>query len=344
MPSGPAGVTLDVTIRGISGVAMSPTTHVETDLDLVVQYKHEAADGVVVVGLGTADGILLPNWEPGAHVDLHLGGDGGLIRQYSLCGDPADRSCWSIAILREQDGRGGSRYAHDELPAGARVKARGPRNHFPFRQSERYLFIGGGIGITPLIPMIAAADAVGADWRLVYGGRSRQSMAFVDDLVAEYAERVTVWPQDTHGLLNLGELLGTPQADTHIYCCGPEPLLNAVEPMCTSWPPGSLHLERFAPKEVGERVITGPFEVEIVSTGQVLTVEPEVSVLDVLQNSGLFVDSSCEEGTCGSCEVAVVEGAIDHRDSVLTQEERDEGKLMMVCVSRAACPRLILDL
>jgi ferredoxin-NADP reductase len=320
------------------------TTHVETDLDLVVEYKHDTSNGVVVLGLRTEDGAPLPEWEPGAHVDLYLGGAGDLVRQYSLCGVTEDRSCWRVGVLREADGRGGSRFVHDELDVGAAIKARGPRNHFPFRQSERYLFIGGGIGITPLIPMMASADAAGAEWSLTYGGRSRQSMAFVDDLVATYGDRVTVWPQDTHGLLNLPDLLGTPQDDTHVYCCGPEPLLNAVESMCASWPSGSLHLERFAPRDVGDPAIAGPFEVEIGSTGRVLTVTPEQSVLEVLQNSGLFVDSSCEEGTCGSCEVAVVDGSIDHRDSVLTPEERDEGKLIMVCVSRAAGPRLVLDL
>jgi ferredoxin len=169
-------------------------------------------------------------------------------------------------------------------------------------------------------------------------------MAFVDELVEIYGAHVVVHPQDTHGLLPLPTLLGTPVPDTHVYCCGPEPLLDAVESMCAGWPAGALHIERFAPKEVGERIVAGLFEVEIVSSGHILTVSPEQTVLEVLQNDGVFVDSSCEEGTCGSCEVAVVEGAIDHRDSILTAEEQDGGKLMMVCVSRAAGPRLVLDI
>jgi ferredoxin-NADP reductase len=321
------------------------TTHLETDLDLVVLSRRDAADGVVTLDLGRPDGSLLPTWEPGAHVDLHLGTDGGaMVRQYSLCGDPADRARWRIAVLLESTGRGGSRCVHYELVAGSAVRARGPRNHFPFNSGGHYLFIGGGIGITPLIPMMNAATAAGAEWSLAYGGRSRQSMAFIDELVAAYGDHVVVHPQDTHGLLDLAGLLGTPLADTHVYCCGPGPLLDAVESMCAGWPSGALHIERFAPKAAGDRVVAGPFEVEVVSTGRVLTVAPEQTVLEVLQNNGLFVDSSCEEGTCGSCEVAVVDGAIDHRDSVLTAEERDEGKLMMVCVSRSACPRLVLDL
>jgi ferredoxin-NADP reductase len=320
------------------------TTHLETDLELAVQSKLDAADGVVVLGLCTLDGGLLPAWDPGAHVDLHLGAEGAIVRQYSLCGDPSDRTSWSVAVLHEPDGRGGSRFIHAELEVGARIRARGPRNHFPFKASERYIFIGGGIGITPLIPMMAMAAAVGAQWSLTYGGRSRDSMAFVDELVEIYGAKVAVHPQDTHGLLPLPTLLGTPTPDTHVYCCGPEPLLDAVESMCAGWPAGALHIERFAPKEVGERIVAGPFEVEIVSSGHILTVSPEQTVLEVLQNDGVFVDSSCEEGTCGSCEVAVVEGAIDHRDSILTAEEQDEGNLMMVCVSRAAGPRLVLDI
>jgi ferredoxin-NADP reductase len=318
------------------------TTHLETDLDLVVRCKRDAAEGVVVLDLSAADGAPLPTWEPGAHVDLHLGTD--LVRQYSLCGDPADRSTWRVAVLREADGRGGSRFVHDDLAEGSTVRVRGPRNHFPFKEAARYLFIGGGIGVTPLIPMIGAAVAADADWSLTYGGRTRDSMAFVGQLSESYGDRVSVWPQDTHGLLDLPTLLGTPQPDTHVYCCGPEPLLDAVEAMCASWPAGTLHVERFAPRDVGAPLVEGPFEVEIVSSGHLLTVSPGQTVLEVLQNDGLFVDSSCEEGTCGSCEVSVVDGAIDHRDSVLTAEERDEGKLMMVCVSRAACPRLVLDL
>jgi ferredoxin-NADP reductase len=235
------------------------TTHLETNLDLVVRSRHDAAAGVVTLDLCTGDGSPLPSWEPGAHVDLHLGADGpdgtAMVRQYSLCGDPGDRSYWRVAVLREPAGRGGSRFVHDELVAGATVHVRGPRNHFPFRQSKRYLFIGGGIGITPLIPMMAAAGASGAQWTLAYGGRSRESMAFVDELVAAHGDRVSVCPQDSRGLLDLPALLGRPQPDTEVYCCGPEPLLAAVESMCAHWPTGALHVERFAPKEAGERVV-----------------------------------------------------------------------------------------
>jgi ferredoxin-NADP reductase len=314
----------------------------EVDLDLVVEFRFEAADDVVVLDLTAPDGAELPRWEPGAHIDLLL--PGGLIRQYSLCGDPRDRARWRIAVLREKDGRGGSVYVHDELTAGAAVRVRGPRNHFAFRPAARYLFIAGGIGITPLLPMAAAAAAAEAPWQMVYGGRSRASMAFLQELQTTHGTHVVEWPEDRFGLLDLGALLGSPEPGTHVYCCGPGPLLDAVEERCAAWPVGTLHVERFHAKEYGEPVRHDSFEVELAVTGTTLTVPPGTSVLDAVRDSGVYVEASCEEGTCGTCEPAVLSGEVDHRDSVLTDEEKAENTAMMVCVSRAACPKLVLDL
>ena len=206
----------------------------ELETEVRVAAKDERAEGVVALTLKTLDGAPLPEWAPGAHVDLVLGG-GVPNRQYSLCGDVADRGAYRLGILRDADGGGGSRHVHDRLAAGDVVRVRGPRNNFALVPSPRYLFIAGGIGITPILPMIAAAEAAGAEWRLVYGGRTRASMAFLDELAA-YGDRVTVCPQDETGLLDLATLLGTPEPDTLVYCCGPEPLLAAVEARCTGWP------------------------------------------------------------------------------------------------------------
>lgn len=320
---------------------MSNHTGNVADLDLTVHRRQILADGVLLLELRAPQGTQLPPWQPGAHIDLVL--DDDLVRQYSLCGDPGDRQTWQIAVLREAEGRGGSCFIHDKLAEGDVVRVRGPRNHFTLLPSPRYLFIGGGIGITPLIPMMAAATAAGADWHLTYGGRSRASMAFLDTLTETYGERVTIHPQDTSGLIDLEGLLGTPAADTLVYSCGPGPLLDAVAERCATWPAGSLHIERFAAVGLSKPVWEGPFEVEIAGSGRVFTVPPEKSVLEVLRTGGIDVDYSCSEGTCGSCEVAVVDGLVDHRDAVLSPEERAEGKLMMICVSRAACPRLVLD-
>ncbi|MER6064179.1 PDR/VanB family oxidoreductase [Streptomyces sp. NPDC001792] len=308
-----------------------------TEPELVVAAREFAADGVLTLTLRDPLGRELPSWEPGAHVDLLLGP--GLERQYSLCGDPADRSAWRIAVLREPDGRGGSAHVHEQLGEGGKVRVRGPRNHFRHEPAPRYRFIAGGIGITPILPMLAAAEQAGADWTLLYGGRTRSSMAFTREL-ARYGDRVTLAPQDETGLLDLGPVLDDLPDGTLVYCCGPGPLLDAVEEHC---PAGALRVERFQPKDqpVGS---DEEFEVVLARSGRTVTVPPEVSVLDAVRAAGVEVLYSCTEGTCGTCETDVLEGAPDHRDSVLTEEERSAGDTMMICVSRCRGARLVLDL
>jgi ferredoxin-NADP reductase len=314
----------------------------ETDLDLVVADREEVADGVVRLTLRHPDGAPLPEWRPGAHVDLVLGD--GLVRQYSLCGDLADRHSWQVGVLREPAGRGGSEYIHTSVHAGSAIHVRGPRNNFPLAMSGEYLFIAGGIGITPMLPMVAEAEAAGSDWQLFYCGRARTSMAFQDDLVARYGDRVTVNPSDECGRLDLQALLGTPPPGTLVYSCGPGSLIAAVEEQCAAWPAGSLHVERFSPKAMEEPFLQGPFEVELAQTGTVVEVPPDKSILAAVSEAGVYVMSSCAEGTCGTCETDVLEGEVDHRDSILSPEERAAGETMMICVSRARCPRLVLDL
>ena len=314
----------------------------EVDLDLVLDSKRTESDGVTVLTLRDPSGADLPPWEPGAHVDLVLSPE--LTRQYSLCGDPADRSVWQVAVLREPAGRGGSEFVHDRLDERSTVHVRGPRNHFALEPAERYVFIAGGIGITPIVPMIGAADAAGADWRLLYGGRTRASMAFRAELQERYGDRVTVAPQDETGLLDLASVLGEPREDTLVYCCGPEPLLVAVESQCAVWPTGALHVERFAPKEFDEPVRTESFQVELAQSGMTLDVPPDRSILEVVEAAGVQVLSSCQEGTCGTCETGVLAGEPEHRDSLLTNEERAANDTMMICVSRSCGAKLVLDL
>jgi ferredoxin-NADP reductase len=318
------------------------STHDEVDLRLRVARRTVGAEGVVVLELRDPAGADLPGWSPGAHIDLEL--PGGLTRQYSLCGDPADRSTWQLGVLREDAGRGGSAWVHDELLEGMEVDVRGPRNHFELVPSPRYVFIAGGIGITPILPMAAAAERAGAEWEFHYGGRSRRSMAFLESLEELTGTRVSLHPQDEVGLIDLDRILGTPHPDTVVYCCGPEPLLRAVEQRCAAWPAGTLHVERFAPKDVGEPVLTGAFEVELATSGGTLSVPPDRSILQVVEEAGIAVLSSCQEGTCGTCETVVLAGTVDHRDSLLTPEEQAANDTMFICVSRAACPRLVLEL
>ncbi|MFJ9388969.1 PDR/VanB family oxidoreductase [Nocardioides sp. NPDC101246] len=313
----------------------------EFEADLTIVEAVESATDVLTLTLAAADGSALPPWTPGAHVDLVLGD--GLVRQYSLCGSPSDSGRWRVGVLRTPDSRGGSKAVH-ELGTGSVVRVRGPRNHFPMVASPRYLFIAGGIGITPMLPMIAEAEASGADWRLVYGGRSRSSMAFVDEL-AEYGDKVTLLPQDEAGFPDLDALLGAPEPGTLVYTCGPTGLLDAVEAGCASWPSGSLHLERFAAK-AAEPDAGGDSEFELVlqRSGLTLTVPADRSVFEVCRDAGVSVVGSCLEGVCGTCETEIVEGEVDHRDSILNDEEKESNEFMMICVSRCRTDRLTLDL
>ncbi|MEU6292052.1 PDR/VanB family oxidoreductase [Streptomyces sp. NPDC046988] len=305
---------------------------------LVVARRQPAAEGVLALTLRHPRGEELPPWQPGAHVDVVLGP--GLERQYSLCGDPADRAVWRIAVLREPVGRGGSAYVHEELKVGDRVRVRGPRNHFRLEAARRYRFVAGGIGITPILPMLAAAEEAGAEWSLLYGGRTRAGMAFTGEL-ERYGERVTLVPEDESGRLDLAPVLDDVPGDTLVYCCGPGPLLDAAGERC---PAGRLRVERFSPAQAQPAGPETGFEVVLARSGRTVVVEPDVSVLDAVRGAGVEVLFSCTEGTCGTCETEVVSGEPEHRDSVLTEEERAAGETMLICVSRCRGRRLVLDL
>ncbi|WP_252438496.1 PDR/VanB family oxidoreductase [Pseudonocardia humida] len=308
---------------------------------LRVTAKERVAQDVVALTLEHPDGARLPDWTPGAHVDLVL--LDGLTRQYSLCGDRFDPFTYRVGVLREPGGRGGSAHVHDALRVGDEVGVGGPRNNFPLVPSRRYLFLAGGIGITPLLPMVHQAQLLGADWTLVYGGRTRASMAFLDEL-AGYGDRVHVVPQDERGLLDLPRWLGAPVPGTRVYCCGPGPLLDAVGVACATWPPHSLRTERFVAREQAAPARSTPFEVRLARSGATVTVAPDRTVLEAVRGAGVEVLSSCRQGTCGTCGTDVLEGLPDHRDSILDDAEREANDCMFVCVSRARSDRLVLDL
>jgi ferredoxin-NADP reductase len=306
-----------------------------------VAARRTVATDVVALDLASLDGSALPEWEPGAHVDLEVAP--GTERQYSLVTTTAEGH-WRIAVLREPDGRGGSVAVHDDLAVGDEVVVAGPRNHFGFDPTRPAVFVAGGIGITPLTAMIEAAERAGTPWELHYAGRSRSRMAFVDDLVAAHPERVVVAAADEHPRLNVIGLLAEPR-DAVVYCCGPRGLMDAVESAAAHWPAGSVRVERFEPAAdvdaPGEA-----FEVELAVTGVTVTVPADRTLLEVAEEAGAFVLSSCREGTCGTCETPVLEGQVEHRDTVLSPEEQADDRTMMVCVSRArrGCPRLVLEL
>ncbi|MGW1887564.1 PDR/VanB family oxidoreductase [Streptomyces sp. NPDC001970] len=292
---------------------------------VLVTERTSPAEGVVQLRL---EGQDLPSWEPGAHVDLVL--PSGLVRQYSLCGDPAERDTYTVATRVIEDGRGGSLEVREQLHEGTEIEIRGPRNRFPLMQAVSYVFVAGGIGITPILPMVRALHAAGvAGRRLVYCGRDRTTMPYLDE-----AEKLGA--ETTFGPPDLAFLAGLP-AGTVVYCCGPQGLMDAV---AAALPEGrELHLERFTAAATAPG---GAFEVELHRSGRTLTVPADRSVLAAVRDELPNVPYSCEQGFCGTCQQRVLEGGIDHRDHLLTDPERDGS--MLICVSRCTSGRLVLDL
>lgn len=306
-----------------------------------VAARELVAHDVVAVDLAPVDAVSLPDWEPGAHIDVEVAP--GTERQYSLV-TTTTQGHWRIAVLREHPGRGGSIAVHDQLAVDDQVWVGGPRNHFGFDPSRPAVFVAGGIGITPLIGMIAAAEQAGTPWELHYAGRSRAGMAFADELATRHPDRVTVAAADEEARLDLPALLAAPR-DAVVYCCGPARLMEAVQAAAAHWTPGSVRVEHF--EAAADATAPGAvFQAELALSGLTLEVPADRSLLEVAEDAGVFVLSSCREGTCGTCETPVLEGSVDHRDTVLSPAEQADDRTMMICVSRAAagCPKLVLEL
>ncbi|MET3380714.1 cytochrome P450/oxidoreductase [Variovorax paradoxus] len=312
---------------------------------VVVERVTPVADGIVKLRLVSPDGKSLPRWTPGSHIDVECGTP-ELSRQYSLCGDADEAGVLEIAVLHEPDGRGGSAWVHANVKPGDRLRIRGPRNHFRLDESlKKAIFIAGGIGITPVSAMARRAKALGMDYELHYSGRSRTSMAFVDELAALHGERLHVHAADEGRRNDLQALLAQPVPGAQVYACGPLRMLEALESCCAAWPEGALRVEHFeSTLATLDPSKEHAFEVELKDSGLVLTVPPDQTLLTALRAANVDVQSDCEEGLCGSCEVRVLSGKVDHRDVVLTRTERDANTKMMACCSRACEGRLVLEL
>jgi ferredoxin-NADP reductase len=299
---------------------------------------------VIALTLVASDGARLPGWHPGSHIDIHL--PSGLVRQYSLCGDPRTLDAYRIAVRRMPDGGGGSIEVHDALRVDATVTTHGPRNAFPLTvpgygsPTKRFRFIAGGIGITPILPMLGLAQGLGVDWSMVYAGRSRDSLPFVDE-VERFGERVRIRTDDVSGLPTAAELLGDCPDGTAVYACGPAPMLTAIRAELAARDTVELHFERFAAPPV---VDGKEFSVSIASTGDTVRVGADETLLSALNDVGVHPPYSCQQGFCGTCRTQVLGGTVDHRDTLLTDPERDDG-MMLICISRAAeGSHLTLDL
>lgn len=286
----------------------------------------------------------LPVFEPGAHLDVHL--PNGLVRQYSLANDARERHRYVIGVGRAAPGRGGSACVHTELRPGMALRCGAPVNHFPLvPDAPRYLFIAGGIGITPILSMVRWCEAAGRPWRLVYAARNRSRLAFYEDL-APFGGKVQ-WHCDDEagGPLPAARLVAEAGAGTHIYCCGPAPLMEAVRDAPGAVPAAARHFEWFAaPQRSEPDAAAGGFWVELRRSQRRFHVPPERSILEVLEANGLSIPFSCREGLCGTCETAVCEGEPEHRDYVYPESERPGLRRLLVCVSRSRTPGLVLDL
>lgn len=310
-------------------------------LSLRVVQKQQLTPDIVLLTLGSSAGGMLPPWEAGAHISLMLASD--LERQYSLCGTPDDPN-WKVAVRREPESRGGSALIHTALQIGDHVPARPPRNNFALAEAQRYIFIAGGIGITPILPMVRTIAAMGLPWVLHYAVRRATEVPFSSELQGLKGGEFIVHARDRGERATLSEIVADATAGTQVYACGPESMMAELEELASNLKPGILQLERFAAKEEihadGEDL---PFTVRMQQSGGTVVVGSDESILDALRRAGVFVRSSCREGVCGTCETAVLSGEIDHRDSILTPDEREAGDYMMICVSRAQGDMLELD-
>jgi ferredoxin-NADP reductase len=307
-----------------------------------VVVSRELVGDVVVLELAPLEGRRLPGWRPGAHLDVVIPPSavpGGLIRQYSLIGDP-DAPTWRIAVLREADSRGGSTWLHG-VGVGDTLQVGGPHNHFEFRAGAApVLLLAGGVGITPISAMAHAAAATGRDYAVHYAGRPG-NMALLDELRDRHGDRLHVYSGSDR--LDIPAAFAAAAPGTAVYACGPARLLDEAEAVAATTGL-DFHAERFVAVPLRPPVWPGPFEVELQFSGLTLEVPPEKSILQVVEDNGVLVPWSCSEGTCGTCETPVAEGEVDHRDSILTAQERARMDTMFICVSRAACPRLVLEL
>ena len=301
----------------------------------VVTERELVAPDVVALTVADPDGGLLPSWTPGGHIDVQL--PSGRRRQYSLCGPPGRRTDYRIAVRRIADGGGGSIEMHEAYRPGDPLVFEGPRNAFYLGATEReVLFVIGGIGVTPILPMLHAAEQRGIDWRAIYAGSSRGYMPFLDEVVSVAPGRVSVWADDEHGrLAAVDDLLAAAGPTTAVYVCGPTAMLEAVRSARDEHADAPLHYERFSPPPVVGGV---PFELELARSQRVLSVPANRSALDVMLDRDPTTPYSCQQGFCGTCKVKVLAGQVDHRGRTAVGDDE-----MVVCVSRAKGDRLVID-
>lgn len=309
----------------------------------VADVRAEALD-VMSLELRAVGGGQLPPFEPGAHLDLHL--PNGLIRQYSLTNDWRERDRYVIGVARVADSRGGSSFVHSSIRSGAQLTIRGPINNFALDPAaERFLFIAGGIGITPIMAMVRWCVANAKPWRLIYAARNRQRAAFYEELCGLARDSAQFhFDEECGQVLDVAQAIASWNQAEWVYCCGPAPLMDSVKALTEHLPAGTVRFEWFTTADTDEPQESNAFKVRLERTGAEFDIPEGKSILEVLEENGIDHPFSCREGLCGTCLTNVLSGDPDHRDYVLTDEERASGKLMTICCSRSKSPQLVLDL
>jgi len=315
-------------------------------IDVLVVARHDEALDICSFELAAADASPLPAFSAGAHIDVHLAK--GLVRQYSLCNHPAERHRYLIGVLKDPASRGGSSSLHQQLEVGTRLRISAPRNLFALEHAaRRSLLFAGGIGITPLLSMAEQLAHSGADFQLHYCARSAQRAAFVQRLQASpFAERVSLhFDEQPDTALDIAQALAEPRDDVHLYVCGPGGFMQHVldSARAQGWKEQCLHREYFSAAPI-DHSADASFAVKLASSGQVFQVPADRSVVQVLQDQGIEVPISCEQGICGTCLTRVLEGVPEHRDLFLTEDEQARNDQFTPCCSRARSPLLVLDL
>ncbi|WP_127112599.1 PDR/VanB family oxidoreductase [Shimia sediminis] len=313
------------------------------NLIMRVQRMEWAATDVIELELRLPDGSEIPTYQPGAHIDLEL--PNGITRSYSIKGDPAQSDRYVVGVGLDTASRGGSKYIHKNMRVGDVINVSRPRNHFPLIETaEKVVLIAGGIGATPMVCMARRLSELGQACQLVYAIRSNDRAAFLTELQALDIDLRLHIDNENGGPINLAEVISDQPKGTHFYCCGPAGMMTAFETATADLPDENIHVEYFAPKVIEDVTEANGFTVVLNKSGKTVEVDAEETVAEAIQAAGVKVDLSCEDGICGTCETRVLEGVPEHRDSVLTKKEQESNRTMMICVSRCAGKRLVLDL
>jgi len=305
-----------------------------------VEKRRPLTDAICEFTLAPMDETALPSFEPGAHVTVET--PSGATRRYSLVNNGANPESYVIAVKREKESRGGSSSMHDAAQEGTELRVQVPENTFPLTDVAEYLLIAGGIGVTPIYAMAQELERQSKRFTVIYCTRSKEETAYLDEFVEAFGDRVLIHHDDgdPDKIYDFWDHFAEPKT-THVFCCGPKPLMEEIQAVSGHWPEGRVHFEDFKPVDV-VRADDVEFQVELKRSGEILTVPANRSILEAVRDSGHSTVSSCESGTCGTCKTKLLGGDVDHRDMVLMDEEKDD--FIMICVSRAKSGKLVLDL